>query len=35
VLLGETDSYEARCRPCFLEGQLAKPLAPANHAAAH
>jgi thymidine kinase len=24
VLLGETDSYEARCRPCFLEGMQAK-----------
>lgn len=28
VLLGETDSYEARCRPCFLEGMQAKTLAP-------
>ena len=28
VLLGETDSYEARCRPCFLEGMQAKALAP-------
>jgi thymidine kinase len=24
VLLGETDSYEARCRPCFLEGMHTK-----------
>ncbi|RAU83957.1 thymidine kinase [Pontibacter arcticus] len=24
VLLGETESYEARCRHCFLEGQKAK-----------
>lgn len=24
VLLGETDSYEARCRHCFLEGQQEK-----------
>jgi thymidine kinase len=24
VLLGETDSYEARCRACFLEGQQQK-----------
>jgi len=24
VLLGETDSYEARCRPCFLEGMQSK-----------
>lgn len=24
VLLGETDSYEARCRACFLEGQAQK-----------
>ncbi|WP_347157249.1 thymidine kinase [Pontibacter chitinilyticus] len=24
VLLGETDSYEARCRHCFLEGQQLK-----------
>jgi thymidine kinase len=27
VLLGETDSYEARCRPCFLEGMQAKSMA--------
>ena len=31
VLLGETDSYEARCRPCFLAGQQTKPQAPATH----
>ncbi|QIX62156.1 thymidine kinase [Hymenobacter sp. BT18] len=24
ILLGETDSYEARCRGCFLEGQKGK-----------
>lgn len=24
VLLGETDSYEARCRPCFTEGMQGK-----------
>ena len=29
VLLGETDSYEARCRPCFLEGMRAKTVSPA------
>ena len=34
VLLGETDSYEARCRPCFQEGTLAKP-PPAAARAAH
>lgn len=37
VLLGETDSYEARCRHCFLEGQQEKTAAetgvaePAKH----
>jgi thymidine kinase len=36
VLLGETDSYEARCRPCFLEGMQAKAVAPeVDSAAAH
>ena len=38
VLLGETDMYEARCRPCFLEGTQAKAAAPAvdsASAAAH
>jgi thymidine kinase len=25
VLLGETESYEARCRPCFLAGEAAQP----------
>ena len=36
VLLGETDSYEARCRPCFLEGMQAKAPAAAEPAqAAH
>ena len=24
LLLGETDSYEARCRACFLDGQAQK-----------
>lgn len=24
ILLGETDSYEARCRPCFLAGETVK-----------
>lgn len=24
ILLGETDAYEARCRPCFLEGMQEK-----------
>ena len=35
VMLGETDSYEARCRPCFVAGMQAKPLVPAARAAAH
>lgn len=36
VLLGESDSYEARCRPCFLEGMQAKePTPEARPAAAH
>jgi thymidine kinase len=36
VMLGETDSYEARCRPCFLEGMQAKAPAPeARSEAAH
>ncbi|MGI4738786.1 MAG: thymidine kinase [Janthinobacterium lividum] len=26
VLLGETDSYEARCRPCFLAGTAARAM---------
>lgn len=26
VLLGETDSYEARCRPCFLFGMRERPV---------
>ena len=30
VLLGETDSYEARCRPCFLEGMRVKNSAVAS-----
>jgi len=24
ILLGETDAYEARCRPCFLAGMQGK-----------
>ena len=32
VLLGETDLYEARCRPCFLAGQQIKPRSPITHA---
>jgi len=35
VLLGETDSYEARCRPCFLAGMQARPAAPAAAARPH
>jgi thymidine kinase len=36
VLLGETDLYEARCRPCFLEGMQAKlPAASEPAQAAH
>ena len=34
VMLGETDSYEARCRPCFLEGLQIKAPAPEAHSAA-
>ena len=34
VRLGETDSYEARCRPCFLEGIQAKAPAPETHSTA-
>ena len=34
VMLGETDSYEARCRPCFLEGIQAKAPAPEPHSTA-
>jgi len=34
VMLGETDSYEARCRPCFLEGIQAKAPAPETHSTA-
>jgi len=33
ILLGETDAYEARCRPCFLEGMQEK--ATAETSAAH
>ncbi|AMJ64491.1 thymidine kinase [Hymenobacter sp. PAMC 26628] len=35
VLLGETDSYEARCRPCFLSGMQERPGAPAAAARPH
>ncbi len=35
VLLGETDSYEARCRPCFLSGMQERPTAPAVAARPH
>ena len=34
VMLGETDSYEARCRPCFLDGIQAKAPAPETHSTA-
>jgi thymidine kinase len=34
VLLGETDSYEARCRPCFLDGMQAKAPGAAERATA-
>jgi len=33
VLLGETDSYEARCRPCFLGGMQTKTPAPETRSA--
>ncbi|UOQ54686.1 thymidine kinase [Hymenobacter cellulosivorans] len=32
ILLGETDSYEARCRACFLEGMKEKTTEPASAA---
>lgn len=35
VLLGETDSYEARCRPCFLFGMRERPVAPTVAARPH
>ncbi|MBJ6110917.1 thymidine kinase [Hymenobacter sp. BT523] len=36
VLLGETDSYEARCRPCFLGGmQAERPAQEVGTTAAH
>ncbi|UOQ97488.1 thymidine kinase [Hymenobacter sp. 5317J-9] len=36
VLLGETDSYEARCRPCFLGGmQAERPAQEVGTSAAH
>jgi len=35
ILLGETDSYEARCRPCFLDGMREKNTEPLSAAAKH
>ncbi|GAA3934494.1 thymidine kinase [Hymenobacter algoricola] len=35
ILLGETDSYEARCRQCFLEGMREKNTEPAGAVAKH
>ncbi|RYU80807.1 thymidine kinase [Hymenobacter persicinus] len=35
ILLGETDSYEARCRPCFLDGMREKNTEPTSAAAKH
>ena len=35
VLLGETDLYEARCRPCFLSGMQERPGPPAAAARPH
>ncbi|QDA59602.1 thymidine kinase [Hymenobacter jejuensis] len=35
ILLGETDSYEARCRHCFLEGMKGKSPEAASVAAKH
>ncbi|MBC6992458.1 thymidine kinase [Hymenobacter sp. BT491] len=35
ILLGETDSYEARCRYCFLEGMKGKNPEAASVAAKH
>ncbi|SHJ83670.1 thymidine kinase [Hymenobacter daecheongensis DSM 21074] len=35
ILLGETDSYEARCRPCFLDGMREKTTEPLSAAAKH
>ncbi|WP_324672883.1 thymidine kinase [Hymenobacter sp. GOD-10R] len=35
ILLGETDSYEARCRPCFLEGMKEKNPESVRAAAKH
>ncbi|PJJ47774.1 thymidine kinase [Hymenobacter chitinivorans] len=35
ILLGETDSYEARCRACFLEGMKEKTTEPSTAAAKH
>ncbi|GAA4009998.1 thymidine kinase [Hymenobacter fastidiosus] len=35
ILLGETDSYEARCRQCFLEGMREKNTEPVSAVAKH
>ncbi|TGE21140.1 thymidine kinase [Hymenobacter metallicola] len=35
ILLGETDSYEARCRACFQEGMKEKTTEPTAAAAKH
>jgi thymidine kinase len=35
ILLGETDSYEARCRSCFLDGMREKNTEPVGAAAKH
>lgn len=35
ILLGESDSYEARCRPCFLAGMQERPAAAAAAARPH
>ena len=35
ILLGETDSYEARCRPCFLAGEAAHAHRPDAARTAH
>lgn len=33
ILLGETDAYEARCRPCFLDGMQVKAAVEASTSA--
>ena len=35
VLLGETEAYEARCRPCFLAGEAASSHRPEAERTAH